>query len=118
MVGKRIDIAIFTNYRQIPLNLDPHHIISSELSIAEISEILQKRKKIKLSEESLKKIVDCRNYLEQKLSGSDVAYYGINTGFGALCNTRIPDSDLDLLQKKLVSTHTFSVFEIGRVEIK
>lgn len=32
-------------------------------------------------------------------------YYGINTGFGSLCNVKISDSDIEQLQTNLVLSH-------------
>ena len=39
------------------------------------------------------------------------AAYGINTGFGKLAKTRIPDDQLDLLQKNLILSHSVGVGE-------
>lgn len=50
-------------------------------------------------------IVENRSYLDQALNGNDQAWYGINTGFGALCNTRIPPQELESLQRNLVLSH-------------
>lgn len=40
---------------------------------------------------------------------SDEVVYGINTGFGFLCNTRIPKEDLDLLQMNILKSHSVGV---------
>lgn len=40
---------------------------------------------------------------------SDEVVYGINTGFGFLCNTRIPKEDLDLLQLNILKSHSVGV---------
>ena len=45
-----------------------------------------------------------RNYLENILKGG-ATYYGINTGFGSLCNVRISDDQLSDLQHNLVCSH-------------
>ena len=37
------------------------------------------------------------------------AHYGINTGFGALANTRIPDDQLAKLQRNLLLSHAVGV---------
>jgi histidine ammonia-lyase len=36
---------------------------------------------------------------------TDVLYYGINTGFGSLCNVRIDAKDIEKLQENLVLSH-------------
>ncbi len=39
------------------------------------------------------------------------AAYGINTGFGLLAQTRIPDEQLELLQRNLLLSHAAGVGE-------
>jgi histidine ammonia-lyase len=58
-----------------------------------------------LSEEIQKKIADNRNYLEQKIKEPGSVYYGINTGFGSLCNIQISQHELEELQENLVLSH-------------
>lgn len=58
-----------------------------------------------LSEGTKKNISACRDYLDQKLKNNKGPIYGINTGFGALCNVIIPDSDIEQLQENLVKSH-------------
>jgi histidine ammonia-lyase len=50
-----------------------------------------------------------RTYLDTAMADSDAVYYGINTGFGSLCNTRIPASDLTTLQENLIRSHACGV---------
>src|SRR5258708_5448520 len=38
-------------------------------------------------------------------------HYGINTGFGALANTRVPDEQLHILQRNLLLSHAVGVGE-------
>jgi histidine ammonia-lyase len=49
--------------------------------------------------------------LVETIVASGVATYGINTGFGLLAQTRIPDSQLELLQRNLVLSHAAGVGE-------
>jgi histidine ammonia-lyase len=42
----------------------------------------------------------------------DKKYYGINTGFGLLAQTRIPDNQLDELQHNLVLSHSAGIGEL------
>jgi histidine ammonia-lyase len=60
---------------------------------------------IVISDVSKKAISDCRNYLDNKLKNNKEPIYGINTGFGSLCNVVIPDKDLEQLQENLVKSH-------------
>ena len=49
-----------------------------------------------------------RGQIEQALA-SGRAIYGVNTGFGKLAQTRIPDEELALLQRNLVLSHAAGV---------
>lgn len=75
---------------------------------------------IALSPEAIDKTERCRQFLEAKIAQSDVLYYGINTGFGSLCNIRIPENDIEQLQYNLVRSHAAGMGdlvppEIGRI---
>ena len=84
---------------------DIHFISSDHLDIETIRLIVGSHKKLKLSNDSLKKIEECRNYLDNKISISDAPIYGINTGFGSLYNKHIEKDDLEKLQINLVKSH-------------
>ncbi len=85
---------------------EAQHVISSaHLSIEKIDEILKTNVRLKLSEDSIKQIKKCRKYLDLKLKSGDEVFYGINTGFGSLCNTVISKKDLSQLQENLVMSH-------------
>lgn len=45
------------------------------------------------------------------MAASDKAVYGINTGFGPLCDTQISPAETSLLQKNLLITHAVGVGE-------
>ncbi|MFZ1705999.1 MAG: histidine ammonia-lyase [Saprospiraceae bacterium] len=46
-----------------------------------------------------------REYLESKIANPENIIYGINTGFGSLCNIKISDHELADLQHNLVLSH-------------
>lgn len=75
------------------------------LSLKELEEFLHPGTTVTLSEETLQKIRRGREFLETKIKEENGAYYGINTGFGALCNTIIPAKDLEQLQYNLIHSH-------------
>lgn len=82
------------------------YIINNDwISLEKLEEILKEDYILELSEESRKKIEKCREYLDDVIAKGDKVIYGINTGFGSLCNTVIPNEDLALLQKNLVLSH-------------
>jgi len=82
-----------------------HHITTSKLDFEIISEIISSNKKLVLSDEAKKNIVRCREYLDKKMASQKAPVYGINTGFGSLCDIVIPDADLEKLQQNLVMSH-------------
>jgi histidine ammonia-lyase len=59
---------------------------------------------IAITEQARERIRANRAYLEKKLQGGGT-YYGINTGFGSLCNVRIAPDELAQLQENLVCSH-------------
>ncbi len=59
---------------------------------------------IEVSAAALVRIRANRAYLETKLQSGET-YYGINTGFGSLCNVRVAPDDLAQLQENLVCSH-------------
>lgn len=82
------------------------HLISSDkLTLEKIQEIISGDYKLQLSDESRDKIIACRNYLDNKLKSNDELFYGINTGFGSLCNVKISADQIELLQENLVKSH-------------
>ena len=82
-----------------------HHITSEILGLKTVHDIISENKKLELSEEVQIKIQKCRDYLDKKIANSDEPIYGINTGFGSLCNIKIDNSELSKLQENLVKSH-------------
>jgi histidine ammonia-lyase len=64
--------------------------------------------KAELCQKAIDKINISRQRVE-KMAASDKAVYGINTGFGPLCDTQISPEDTNLLQKNLLITHAVGV---------
>lgn len=56
------------------------------------------------------RIANNRQYLDDILKLGNT-YYGINTGFGSLCNVRIKDDELAQLQENLVCSHACGMGE-------
>ncbi len=75
------------------------------LSIDQLRPVALGEVKIELSSLAHSNIEKSYHYLRDKLSQSDRLFYGINTGFGALCNIAILSEDLSLLQHNLVRSH-------------
>ena len=75
------------------------------LSIEHIHNILHENKSLALSEEAKVNIQKCRDYLNEKMKSEKNPIYGINTGFGSLCNVIISNENLSKLQENLVKSH-------------
>ncbi|ARS34770.1 histidine ammonia-lyase [Pontibacter actiniarum] len=82
-----------------------HYISSEFLSLETIENILKQNYTLALSEDAEKRILRCHEYLQQKITGTDRSIYGINTGFGSLCDKKISPADLEQLQRNLVMSH-------------
>ncbi|HNY06502.1 MAG TPA: histidine ammonia-lyase [Bacteroidales bacterium] len=88
-----------------------HEINSKTLHFETIKKILFNNYQIRLSESAKEKIVKCREYLDRKMETSTEPIYGVNTGFGALCDHKISKEDLSTLQKNLVMSHACGIGE-------
>ena len=96
---------------------DTHYISSTVLTFQNLEEIISQEKKIALSDEAKININKCREYLDKKLAPSNEPIYGINTGFGSLCNVKISDENLSKLQSNLVKSHACGTGEEVSQEI-
>lgn len=82
-----------------------HYISTDILSLEMLQEIISHNKTIELSEEARVNIQKCRDYLDKKMKSNETPIYGINTGFGSLCNVKISNENLSQLQENLVKSH-------------
>ena len=82
-----------------------HYISSALLDLPTINDILETEKKLELSEEARLNITKSKEYLDSKLKNNQTPVYGINTGFGSLCNVKISEEHLSKLQENLVMSH-------------
>lgn len=64
-----------------------------------------------VSEEAKAALLRVRTYLDDKSQRLNVPIYGVNTGFGSLCNTVIAHEDLSTLQKNLLLSHACGMGE-------
>ena len=88
------------------------HFINREvLTLERLDFILKNKQKLALSTESRKDTEGCYQFLQQKLKNTNQTFYGINTGFGSLCNVRITTDQIEQLQQNLVRSHACGVGE-------
>lgn len=81
------------------------------ITLPELDAILAEGKHLELAQEVIDKVQKCRTYLDNKVASGDGLIYGINTGFGSLCNTAIGNEDLSQLQTNLVLSHACGMGE-------
>lgn len=86
-------------------------ITNEWVSLEKLDEILSSNTTLALSEGAKAAILKCRAYLDEKVAKSDRLIYGINTGFGSLCDTAISSEDLEQLQRNLVLSHACGMGE-------
>ena len=60
------------------------------------------------TKERLEKVANCQQIVTNIVNG-DQAVYGINTGFGPLCTTKISKEDTDTLQYNILKSHSVGV---------
>jgi histidine ammonia-lyase len=75
------------------------------VSLSQLDTILSSNATVSLNESVIAAIQKCREYLDDKVKRHDKLIYGVNTGFGSLCNTAISIEDLGQLQRNLVVSH-------------
>jgi histidine ammonia-lyase len=57
-------------------------------------------------------VIDASAAAVQAIVAKGDAAYGINTGFGILAKTRIPDDQLEQLQRNLILSHSVGTGEL------
>ncbi len=85
--------------------MNPYIINGDQIEVAELYHLMNDSRPVVLGEEVYHKIVLNRQYLETKVSNPESVIYGINTGFGSLCNIQISNENLEKLQENLVLSH-------------
>ncbi|MBO6517622.1 MAG: histidine ammonia-lyase, partial [Bacteroidia bacterium] len=79
--------------------------IGEHTSLQEVLELIESDHKIELTEEAIQRTEKCFNYVQRKIQTSEKPIYGVNTGFGSLCNTIVPPHELEQLQRNLLMSH-------------
>ena len=82
-----------------------HAINADYLSIQRLYTLISENTKLTLSQDAQNRVSKCRAYLDEKLLNVETPIYGVNTGFGSLCNKSISNDALSQLQKNLVMSH-------------
>lgn len=94
-----------------------HTISADHLSLDLVEDILFTNKNIALSADATRAVQQCVDYLDRKIQEEDALHYGINTGFGSLCNVAISKKDIAQLQYNLLVSHAAGTGETVPPEI-
>jgi histidine ammonia-lyase len=94
-----------------------HQVSKKWLSIEHLGKLLSSKEQLALSEESQTEIQACYDFLHQKINATKQSYYGINTGFGSLCNVKIDADALEELQSNLVRSHACGIGDLVPEEV-
>jgi len=78
------------------------------LTIEKVIAIADGSLKASISEDATKKVNQSRQHVEN-MANSATAIYGINTGFGPLCDVQITPAETNKLQENLLITHAVGV---------
>ena len=80
----------------------------SSLDLEQVVQVSRLNAPVVISEIALEKTAEGRKALERMLGEKNVIY-GVNTGFGALSDQKIPRENLESLQTNLIRSHAASV---------
>lgn len=89
--------------------------LPKHLDLSTLQAILHEGK-VSYSESTWQRIHENIEFLQQKLNSGNI-YYGINTGFGSLCNVRVSDDQLSELQENLVCSHACGMGDLVPEEV-
>ena len=80
----------------------------NKLTVKKVIAIANGNMEAILTEKAIEAINDCRKKVET-LANSNTPVYGINTGFGPLCDVQITPKETNKLQHNLLITHAVGV---------
>lgn len=88
------------------------HVLTADwLTLGDAQQFFKSQATLTLPDVVRQRIEDCYQFVQQKVNSSDRLIYGINTGFGSLCNVRINPQELENLQHNLIMSHACGVGE-------
>lgn len=92
--------------------MNTHYISAETLTFEMVNRIIKENYKLALSDDAVRRIRHCRDYLDKKMENQSTPIYGVTTGFGSLCDHNISKEDLSKLQKNLVMSHACGTGEL------
>ena len=92
-------------------------IDTKRFSIETLKQLTQTPHTLKLDNAVVDIVSKNRAFLERKLAEPNARYYGINTGFGALCDVKISNENIEQLQENLVMSHACGMGDEVKPEV-
>ncbi len=85
--------------------------VGRPLSLSDLEDVALRRRAVVLAEDARGSVRAARRAIDALAAGGDVApnVYAVNTGFGALSETRIGAADIRKLQRNLIRSHACGV---------
>jgi histidine ammonia-lyase len=80
-------------------------ITGSDLTLVDFEKVVIHNHQVKLDKDAYKRVAQNRNALESVVEAGNVIY-GVNTGFGPMCNRIIPSENITELQLNLIRSHS------------
>jgi histidine ammonia-lyase len=96
-------------------------LVGRPVRLSELVDVARSNRPVALCPEARARIEASRRPVDRIASAGDdgPAVYGVNTGFGALAETRIAESDVAALQRNLVRSHACGVGpDLSRAEVR
>jgi histidine ammonia-lyase len=96
-----------------------NHVIEIDgetLTVEDVVSVARQNVKVALSESTKRKVTESRKAL-QKMIAEGKVIYGVNTGFGALANTKISPEEIRQLQVNLIRSHSTGVGKAFHKEV-
>jgi histidine ammonia-lyase len=81
------------------------------ISLENLEHHFSNEHEVVLGEKAKHAVIEGYEFLQEKVSLNDRPYYGVNTGFGSLCDTQISSDDLQQLQINLLRSHACGMGE-------
>jgi histidine ammonia-lyase len=88
-----------------------HAVSLNFYTLEDLQTLVEERPKLRLSPEVARAIDEGARYI-QRIADQDRHIYGVNTGFGSLCETRVNPNQMSALQHKHLMSHACGVGEI------
>ena len=100
---------------------DPPLRLGAPLTLSDLEQVAREGRPVELSDEARVRVDASRAVVDRIAAAGDAApaVYGVNTGFGALAETRIAEGDIRALQRNLVRSHSCGIGpDLGEAEVR